>query len=117
MGFSHHKTNHNQHAYTLLEMQLIESIKSSLQFELYNNASFLCERLLAQCDNEEIRLLLAESYLGDGKAYKAYDVLKGCSGSQNRYKLALTCLKLNKLTEAEKVLLDQTNIRSLSMMD
>ena len=77
----------------------------------------MCERLLAQCDNEEIRLLLAESYLGDGKAYKAYDVLKGCSGSQNRYKLALTCLKLNKLTEAEKVLLDQTNIRSLSMMD
>ena len=50
--------------------------------------------------------MLAESYLGDGKAYKAYEVLKGCSSNANRYKLALTCLKLNKLAEAEKVLLD-----------
>ena len=92
-------------------------MKSSLQYELYSNASFLCERLLAQTDNEEIRLLLAESYLGDGKAYKAYEVLKGCTSSANRYKLALTCLKLNKLAEAEKVLLDYPNIRSLTIMD
>jgi len=53
-----------------------------------------------------VRLLLAEAYLGEGKAYKAYEVLKGCSSAVNRYKLALTCVKLNRLSEAEKVLLD-----------
>jgi len=88
-----------------------------LRYELYSNASFLCERLLAQVDNEEVRLLLAESYLGEGKAYKAYDVLRGCSSGPNRYKLALTCIKLNRLADAEKVLLEQSNIRSLSLMD
>ena len=85
---------------------MLESAKNSLRFELYANASFLCERLLAQIDNEEVRLLLAESYLGEGKAYKAYEVLKGCTSGPNRYKMALTCLKLNLLAEAEKVLLD-----------
>lgn len=88
-----------------------------MRYELYSNASFLCERLLAQVDNEEVRLLLAESYLGEGKAYKAYDVLRGCSSGPNRYKLALTCIKLNRLADAEKVLLEQSNIRSLSLMD
>ena len=73
---------------------------------MHSNASFLCERLLTQADNEEVRLLLAEAYLGEGKAYKAYEVLKGCSSAVNRYKLALTCVKLNRLSEAEKVLLD-----------
>ena len=92
--------------YELFERQLLESAKNSLRFELYGNASFLCERLLAQVDNEEVRLLLAESYLGEGKAYKAYEVLKGCTSGPNRYKLALTCIKLNQLAEAEKVLLE-----------
>lgn len=103
--------------YDLFERQLLESAKNSLRYELYGNASFLCERLLAQVDNEEVRLLLAESYLGEGKAYKAYEVLKGCTSGPNRYKLALTCIKLNQLAEAEKVLLEQNNIRSLSLMD
>ena len=51
-------------------------------------------------------MLLAESYLGEGKAYKAYEVLKGSTSGPNRYKLALTCIKLNLLAEAEKVLLE-----------
>lgn len=101
----------------IFDKQLLESAKNSLRYELFANASFLCERLLAQVDNEEVRLLLAEAYLGEGKAYKAYEVLKGCSAGPNRYKLALTCIKLNRLSEAEKVLLDQNNIRPLSLMD
>jgi len=84
---------------------------------LFANASFLCERLLAQIDNEEVRLLLAESYIGEGKNFKAYEVLKSCTSPNNRYKMALVCLKLNRLVEAEKVLLDQTKTRLLSMMD
>ena len=65
----------------------------------------MAERLLAQVDNEDIRLLLAESYLGDGKGYKAYEVLKSCTLAPNRYKFALVCIKLNKLPEAERALL------------
>ena len=56
--------------------------------ELYSNATFLCERLLA-CQSssasqmsdistlEDVKLMLAESYIGEGKSYKAYEVLKG----------------------------------------
>ena len=45
--------------------------------------------------------------VGEGKAYKAYEILKDCTSNQNRYKFALTCLKLNKLTEAEQALLNR----------
>jgi hypothetical protein len=91
---------------------LIESIKNSLRFELYNNAAFLAERLIAQVDNEDVRLLLAESYIGEGKNYKAYEVLKSCTSATNRYKFALTCVKLNKLPEAERALLLDQNAQS-----
>jgi anaphase-promoting complex subunit 3 len=84
---------------------------------LYSNASFLCERLLAQTDNDDIRLLLAESYLGEGKAYKAYEVLKTSSCPANRYKFALTCIKLNKLVEAERALLGSIQMRGLATLD
>ena len=48
--------------------------------------------------------MLAESYIGEGKAYKAYEVLKGCSSAECRYKFALTCIRLKKMAEAEKAL-------------
>jgi anaphase-promoting complex subunit 3 len=81
--------------------------------ELYANASFLCERLFAEVKNEDVRLLLAECYLGEGKAYKAYEVLKDCTQNANRYKFALTCIKLNKYQEAEKALLNKKQARPL----
>ncbi len=77
--------------------------------ELYSNAAFICERLLASrssVDAEDVKLMLAESYSGEGKTFKAYEVLKDCKSPQNRYKLALTCIKLKKMAEAERVLLD-----------
>jgi len=98
---------------------LIEAVKKSLSFELFSNAAFLCEKLYAQTKetkNEEVKLLLAECYLGifegitikgEGKAYKAYEVLKDCQANANRYKFALVCLKLNKLADAERVLLNK----------
>ena len=52
------------HQYTFLENQLMESVKASLRNELYANASFLCERLYAEVRNEDVKLLLAECYLG-----------------------------------------------------
>jgi len=49
--------------------------------------------------------MLAESYIGDNKPWKAYEVLKDCQSEKNRYKHAQTCLKIKKAAEAEKVLL------------
>jgi hypothetical protein len=43
---------------------LIEAVKLSLHNELYSNASFLCERLVAEISNEETRHMLAECYIG-----------------------------------------------------
>ena len=42
--------------------------------------------------------------IGEGKAYKAFEVLKDCQTAKNRYKYALTCIKLNKYKEAELAL-------------
>jgi hypothetical protein len=68
----------------LLEKQLIESAKNSLRMELYSNAAFICERLLAtssSVDQEDVKLMLAESYSGEGKTFKAYEVLKECKSN------------------------------------
>jgi hypothetical protein len=102
-----------QRQYTRLECELIEGVKSSLQYELFSNASFLCERLYAEIVNEEIKLLLAQCYLGtssltpsgENKPYKAYYVLKDPVAMPNRYKFALVCIQLQKYAEAEKALL------------
>ena len=50
---------------------------------------------------------LIQLLIGEGKAYKAYEILRDSQLSANRYKLALVCIKLNKLQEAEKVLLNK----------
>lgn len=50
--------------YSYLENQLIETVKQSIRNELYSNAAFLCERLYAEVKNEDVKLLLAECYLG-----------------------------------------------------
>ncbi len=39
--------------------------------------------------------------------YKAYEILKDCTQNANRYKFAVTCIKLNKYSEAEKALLNR----------
>ena len=49
--------------------------------------------------------MLAESYIGEGKTWKAYEVLQNCQSDRCRYKLAFTCLKLKKMAKAENVLL------------
>mmetsp|Transcript_5885 Transcript_5885/g.9533 ORF Transcript_5885/g.9533 Transcript_5885/m.9533 type:complete len:188 (+) Transcript_5885:2-565(+) len=90
--------------YSFVENQLIEYVKASLNHELFENATFLCERLYAQVQNEDIKHLLAQCYLGEGKAYKAYEVLKDCQSPKNRYKFALTCIKLGHYQDAEKAL-------------
>ncbi len=74
----------------MIEHQLVESVRASLRNELYSNAAFLCERLYAEVKSEDIKLLLAECYLGnlfifsliaigESKAFKAYEVLRECT--------------------------------------
>lgn len=60
---------------------------------------------------------VVRNLIGEGKAYKAYEVLKDCQNNANRYKFALTCVKLNKLNEAEKALLNRKNQRPLQQQD
>ena len=48
-----------------MQLQFLEATRMSLKNELYCNAAFLCERVFAECKNEEVRLLLAECYLGN----------------------------------------------------
>lgn len=48
--------------YSVLQQQLKDAVVNSLSNELYSNAAFLCERLLAEIDNEDVRLMLAECY-------------------------------------------------------
>ena len=56
------------HQYTFLENQLMEAVKVSIRNELYSNASFLCERLYAEVKNEDVKLLLAECYIGKNRS-------------------------------------------------
>ena len=42
--------------------------------------------------------------LGEGKLYKAYEILKGNYQHANRYKFALVSFKMNRLKEAESAL-------------
>ena len=48
-----------QQYYTFMENQLIESVKASINNEIFENATFLCERLHAQVQNEDVKHLLA----------------------------------------------------------
>lgn len=43
--------------------------------ELYANASFLCERLYAEVKNEDVKLLLAECYLGKINISKVISII------------------------------------------
>ena len=54
---------------------------------------------------------------GEGKAYKAFEVLKDTSSPANRYKFALACLKLNRIVDAEKALLNKKTLKGHHMME
>jgi hypothetical protein len=48
----------------MLNLQLHEIVAVSLQMELYSNAVFFAERLLCECDVEEVKHMLAKAYIG-----------------------------------------------------
>ena len=77
----------------------------SLQNQLYENATFLAERVLAESACDASKLLLATCHYSAGAANRAAAVLQGCTAPQNRYLLALCCMRLGKLPEAQTALL------------
>ena len=76
----------------------------SLQHHLYENATFLSERLVAEASSEASKLLLATCYFQSGAPARAELVLHGCTAAQNRYLLALCNMQLGKLSEAQRAL-------------
>ncbi|XP_021891927.1 cell division cycle protein 27 homolog B isoform X2 [Carica papaya] len=88
-----------------MEALLINCVEKSLNQFTLNNAIFLCERLRAEFPSEVNLQLLARCYLTNNQAYSAYHVLRGSKMAQSRYLFALSCFKMNLLSEAEAVLL------------
>ena len=89
----------------LLITQLFDLINKFLKLDLYDNAVFYSEKLLCENKSEEVKLLLAKGYMGQGKFHQAYQILKETKSPDCRYLFALICIKLNKFIDAEKSLL------------
>ena len=77
----------------------------SLQHHLHENAIFLAERIHAESPCDATKLLLATCHYVAGASNRAVVVLQGCSAPQNRYLLALCCMRLGRLPEAQHALL------------
>jgi hypothetical protein len=43
--------------------------------------------------------------MAENKHYKVFHILKDCSSEMNKYKYAVSCIKISKFKEAEKALL------------
>lgn len=61
--------------------------------------------LLAECYLGKLKKNSLKPFSGEEKPYKAYEILSESTSQANKYKFALTCIKLNKLAEAERTLL------------
>jgi tetratricopeptide (TPR) repeat protein len=84
-----------------MEQTLIHCIHYSLQNFLYENATFMAERLFAQEKSDSAKYLLASCYYRAGKFYKVYALLKSSTSERNRYLLALAAVKMEKYRDAE----------------
>ena len=92
---------------SLLTRELYELSKTYLDLCLYENSVFYAEKLFCECENEDVRYLLAKGYIGQGKFHQAFHILKDTKGHECRYLYAFICIKLNKFIEAEKGILTQ----------
>lgn len=98
--------------YSTLEHQLIYNIRESFNYHLVNNATFLAEKLLAERDCDETRLILAECYFAEAKHNMVYQLLKRCQSAPCKYLFAMAAVKLNKYDQAEAALLRETGSAS-----
>ncbi|OWF44237.1 Cell division cycle protein 27-like [Mizuhopecten yessoensis] len=109
--------NKNQSAWYIITISIIlidlgrgrgeTAIWDALNNYCYKDATFLAERLVAEVKtSDEALFLLATCYYRMGKSIQAYMLLRkrGCPTPQSKYLLARCCVDLNKLSEAEEVL-------------
>ncbi|CAM9522861.1 unnamed protein product, partial [Phaeothamnion confervicola] len=89
-----------------MEAMLEDLVHYYLAQWLYSTATFYAERLMAHRPSEESLLLLASCYSLAGQPQKVHAVLQGCKSPSNRFLLAKTCCDLNKIREAQHVLLE-----------
>ncbi|BDA50167.1 Cell division cycle protein 27 homolog [Coccomyxa sp. Obi] len=88
-----------------MEAHLVACIHESLSLYLYENAQFLCERLVAAFPKQDHYYLLATCYFRSDQVHRAYNLLLGNSNDpQSRYLLAQCCMRLGKHQEAEHAL-------------
>ncbi|KAL6767456.1 CDC27 [Auxenochlorella protothecoides x Auxenochlorella symbiontica] len=88
-----------------IEHQLAACVREYLGNYLYDTATFLCERLVAETPSTAHTLLLARCYYLSNQPYRTYHLLKDSSDPASRYLFATACLSLNRLTEAEDAML------------
>ena len=88
-----------------MEPSLFAWAQEALSNHLHESAIFVAERLVAEANSERNRHLLATCYYASGAANRAASILQGASSSENRYLLALSQIKCQKLGEAQAALL------------
>jgi anaphase-promoting complex subunit 3 len=88
-------------AWRIMEQTLAHCVQYSLQNFLYDNATFMAERLYAQEKSDLAKYLLASCYYRAGKFYKVYALLKGSTFERNRYLLAMSAFRMEKYRDAE----------------
>ncbi|CAI5745315.1 unnamed protein product [Peronospora destructor] len=71
-----------------LEVVLTSQVQRFLDVYMYENATFLAERLVAHHSTEENTLLLATCYYRNGQKARAIAILTGATRPENRYLLA-----------------------------
>lgn len=89
---------------------LANCVQYSLENFLYDNATFMAERIWAEDKSELSRHLLATCYYSDKKYNASYQILQDSTSERNKYLLALSALRLGKIQEAEFALTGGKNI-------
>jgi tetratricopeptide (TPR) repeat protein len=74
----------------------------------YESAAFYAERWSVEEASEEARTCLARLYFRRHKIKQAYLILQGATSDDARYLLALCCVRLGLLREAEQALLSDS---------
>jgi Anaphase-promoting complex, cyclosome, subunit 3 len=101
----------------MTEARLRTLVCHYLDSYLLENATFLCERLVAAHPGDDNLFLLATCHARQGLSGKrrAHGLLQGAQSEQCRYLLAHCALEIDKLQEAEAVLLETTNVNKLGL--
>jgi anaphase-promoting complex subunit 3 len=96
-----------------MEETLISGIQLSLANRLYDNATFLAERLVAQNKSEQNIYFLGTCFYETKKYLKTFQLLKESTLPTSRYLCALSASQLGKFVEAQRLLLPPTSAENL----